>query len=296
MPKTFTCPTVQLRSFSGVTDVIKLDSNLKLPENGNRMTGALVILHGLFGSKRNWNSLSKQFMEELDIPVYALDLRNQGESPHVRPMDYTHMAKDVLHFIKENGLNRVNLLGHSMGGKAAMSLALHPDVSDSGLISSLIVADVSPTRAELSPEFKGYIQGMKKIESLKVTSKKDAEKILRDYEPDPTIRMFLLTNLCPITKAHPYARFRVPLDILDDAIPEIGSFPYLPGEREFKGRTLFIKGTQSAYINRHSMSAIHSFFPNMKMAELDAGHWVHGERPAEFLRLVSDFIGVHKKN
>ncbi|KAG5643276.1 hypothetical protein DXG03_001243 [Asterophora parasitica] len=296
-----------------------LDYASYIPPDGNKTEGALIILHGLFGSKRNFTSLSKLFMKELNIPVYALDLRNQGTSPHALPHTYSAMAADVLHFIKSHSLSKVSLLGHSMGGKAAMSVALHPSLSEpenEDALANLIVADVSPTRAQLSPEFKGYIEAMKKIESTRVASRKEALEVLGPYEPDPSVRQFLLTNLNPITASEPHAKFRVPLDTLGNAIPEIGWFPYAPGERVWSGPTMFIKGTKSAYINRHSLAPMESFFPKLQLETLDAGHWgnvslfpkysyadmvlnlasipICSARPTEFKKLVEDFIKKHR--
>ncbi|RDB25624.1 Abhydrolase domain-containing protein C22H12.03 [Hypsizygus marmoreus] len=272
---------------------VHLDYALHTPPDGNKHERALVILHGLLGSKRNFTSLAKGFTKDLGIPVYTLDLRNQGTSPHVKPMTYSAMASDVLHFIHTHSLSNITLLGHSMGGKVAMSVALHPSLSEPAnkhLLSKLIVADVAPTRMQLSPEFKGYVEAMQKIEGLNLTSRKEALDVLEPYESDPAVRAFLLTNLKSMTEHEPYARFRVPLDILVNAMPEIGSFPYVPGERSWMGPTMFIKGLQSAYINRHSLASMEAFFPNMEMETLDAGHWVHGERPREFKKLVEDFI------
>ncbi|KAF9460331.1 alpha/beta-hydrolase [Collybia nuda] len=272
--------------------VVELDYVVNIPPDGNKTEGSLVILHGLFGSKRNFTTLSRAFMKELNIPVYALDLRNQGTSPHVEPMTYSYMAMDVLHFLNTHSLTNITLLGHSMGGKAAMAVALHPslETSNSGILSNLIVADVAPTRAQLSGEFKQYVKAMKEIEQRKLKTKKEVLEVLQTYEKDSQLCAFLMTNLEPMTAAKPYAKFRVPLDTLGDAITEIGSFPYAPGERTWSGPTMFIKGSKSAYINRHNMPDIEAFFPTAALETLDAGHWVHGDRPAEFKQLVVDFI------
>ncbi|KAG5638545.1 hypothetical protein H0H81_012046 [Sphagnurus paluster] len=298
--------------------VVDLDYTAHIPPDGNKIEGALVILHGLFGSKRNFTSLSKHFMKDLNIPVYALDLRNQGTSPHIESMTYSAMAGDVLHFLHKHSLSNITLLGHSMGGKAAMSVALHPSLSEAentNILSNLVVVDVAPTRAQLSPEFKGYVEAMKKIESMQVRSRKEALELLEPYESvcptwpshfyhiidtnftekDATVRQFLLTNLNALTADEPHAKFRVPLDTLENAIPEIGSFPYAPGERSWDGPTMFIKGSKSAYINRHSLAPMEAFFPNLKLETLDAGHWVHGDRPDLFKKLVEQFINDNRK-
>ncbi|KAG6845605.1 hypothetical protein H0H87_006658 [Tephrocybe sp. NHM501043] len=158
------------------------------------------------------------------------------------------------------------------------------------VLSKLIVVDVAPTRMKLTAEFKGYIEGMQKIERLQLRTKKEALEVLEDYEADPIVRQFLLTNLNVMTASEPFAKFRVPLDTLGNAIPEIGWFPYAPGERKWEGSTMFIKGAQSPFINKHSLAPMESFFPHLQFDILDTGHWVHGERPAEFKKLVESFI------
>ncbi|KAI0032536.1 Alpha/Beta hydrolase protein, partial [Vararia minispora EC-137] len=229
----------------------------------------LVILHGLFGMKRNWLSLSKGFARDLKRPVYTLDLRNHGESPHTGPMTYEAMAADVLHFCEKHSFSNISLIGHSMGGKVAMAVALSP-VLPAGLLHDLTVVDIAPARADLSPEFQEYVEAMQKIEAEKVSTRARAQEILKSYEPDAMTRAFLLTNLD--TTVNPL-KFRVPLDIIGPAIKELGWFPYAPGERVWDGRTLFIKGTKSKYINRHNISTARELFPSMRLEVLDTGHW-----------------------
>lgn len=147
-----------------------------------------------------------------------------------------------------------------------MSVALHPSLGETAnahVLSKLIIGDVAPRKMRLTV-FKGYVEGMRKIEAMKLKSRKEAMDILVQYEPvtqfwssfvnhasivkqDPTVRAFLLTNLKPITEREPFAKFRVPLDILEEALPELGLFPYEVGERSWEGPTMFIKGLQSEY-------------------------------------------------
>lgn len=149
-----------------------------------------------------------------------------------------------------------------------MALALNPSLPPT-VLQNLIVADIAPVRAHLSPEFIWYIKAMKKIESMKLRTRKEARQVLTEYEKvcsapraldsvkrdtkcnlqDPNVVLFLLTNiLMPHSELNrgEYIRFRIPLRTMDDAIPELGSFPYAPGETEWEGRTLFIKGKKSA--------------------------------------------------
>ncbi|KAF8493929.1 alpha/beta-hydrolase, partial [Russula emetica] len=263
------------------------------PKHGSKTERPLVILHGLFGMKRNWLSLSKAFLRDLQRPVYALDLRNHGSSPHAGPMTYESMATDVLHFLRSNSLSNVSLLGHSMGGKVAMAVALSADLP-ADAIEHLIVADISPSNAALSTEFQAYVEAMKKIERSKVSSRREALDILAPYESDPIIRAFLLTNLD--TAAQPF-KFQIPLDIIGSSISDLGGFPYQPGERSWHGNTFFVKGVKSKYINKNNIPIAKEFFPSMSLETLDAGHWGTPQcctnvtfRPNEFKNLVVDFI------
>ncbi|KAI0635860.1 alpha/beta-hydrolase [Trametes polyzona] len=289
-----TCTAIpQHRAASSQVKPVELHFDKVVPPDGNETRNPLVILHGLFGTKRNWGSLSKAFAKDLNRPVYALDLRNHGTSPHAEPHTYSAMAMDVLHFCRTHSLNNISLLGHSMGGKVAMSVALSPELP-SDLLSHLIVADIAPARGALSDEFQAYIRSMKKIEASEVKTRRDADHILREVEQDPMTRAFLLMNLEHPTAHHPHPlRFRIPIELLGNAIPELGSFPYSPGERTWEGPTLFIKGEKSKYINKHNIAAAKAFFPNMVLETLDAGHWVHSERPNEFKALVTKFITSH---
>ncbi|KAH9916177.1 alpha/beta-hydrolase [Fomitopsis serialis] len=279
-----------LRSHSAAESIapVNLHYDKLVPKDGNATDRPLVILHGLFGMKRNWLSLSKAFLRDLDMPIYTLDLRNHGTSPHARPMDYAAMAVDVLYFFRRHSLTNVSLLGHSMGGKVAMSVALSPECPPD--LKHLIVADISPAKGPLSPEFSGYIEALKKIESSKVTNRKEAQDILKPYEQDAMTRAFLLTNLKHQGHEHLPLEFQIPLEIIGDSIPDIGSFPYEPGERTWEGSTLLIKGTKSKYINDRNIPVAKQFFPNMVLERLEAGHWVHAEKPNEFKHLVTEFI------
>jgi len=170
-----------------------------------------------------------------------------------------------------------------------MSFALSPQLPK-GMMSNLIIADIAPSKGAVTTEFRGYVEGMKKIVQSNVSTRKEAEAILAKYENDVRLRRFLLTNLTLPGPSNPYAGFRIPLDIIDDAISDLGSFPYEPDERTWDGKTLFIKGTKSSYINRHNIPLASQYFPNMVMKTLETGHFVHAESPNEFKQLVTDFI------
>jgi len=204
-------------------------------------------------------------------------------------MSYTAMANDVLHFLGKRSLSNVSLVGHSMGGKVAMATALSPELAPN-VLSNLIVVDIAPSRAPtLSDEFAGYFEGMQKVEDAQVSTRQDAQSILTEYEKDPMIRGFLLTNL--LTAPKEPARFKVPLRILRNSLGELADFPHGPGERTWKdGRVVAIKGKRSKYINKRNFPIMQDMFPGIVLEELDAGHWVHSEAPADFLRTVYKYI------
>ncbi|KAH6909248.1 mitochondrial protein [Coprinopsis sp. MPI-PUGE-AT-0042] len=289
---------LHIKPFELAYDVIK---PLRLKGNPE---GPLVILHGLFGSKRNWKSLCKAFQRDLETrEVYALDLRNHGSSPRVHPHTYEAMAEDVLHFIKHHGLTDVTLMGHSMGAKTAMTLALSlaGEKQSEDVISRLIVVDMAPVRYVLSHRLSEYVEAMKNMHDM-------------PRGMDPAIRQFLLTNLefpsSSRTDAKP--RFQLPLETLGGAIPAMGDFSYdhgTEGHPIWEKPALVVAGANSEYAILQHLTAFKSFFPGAQVETLDTGHWgkvelgytievkclltrhlVQAERPNEFKKLVVDFI------
>ncbi|GAB1314311.1 hypothetical protein MFIFM68171_04521 [Madurella fahalii] len=253
---------------------------------GDRQTSPIIFMHGLFGSKKNNRTISKVLARDLGRHVFAVDLRNHGESPHDHRHDYTAMAADVADFIREHGLKDPTLIGHSMGAKTAMTLALkEPD-----LVANLIAVDNAPIDARLESDFARYIQGMKKIDEADVARQADADKILEPYEKSLTIRQFLLGNLHrpPNEKVQ---RFRVPLHILAKALDHLGDFPYKdPSEARFIKPALFVRGTRSKYVPDEVIPAIGQFFPMFELVDVDAGHWLISENPEAFRQAVIRFL------
>ncbi|PAV16443.1 alpha beta-hydrolase [Pyrrhoderma noxium] len=259
------------------------------PINPQAEQGPLILAHGLFGSKRNWTSTCKAFARELKRPIISLDLRNFGESPQSEEMDYRTMASDIIQFCNKHSLKNVSLLGHSMGGKVAMAVALDPDCPKD-LLRHLIVADIAPVPGRLTSEFPRYMEAMLKIQNEgKVKSRKEAFDALYEYENDTLIRHFLLTNLASTPEGEP-VKFRTPLDIINRNFGNIGDFPYEPGKVSWDGPTLFIKGSKSRYIQDKHYDTMTSFFPHMEIRSLDAGHWVHYEQASEFIKNITQFI------
>ncbi|ORZ25076.1 Alpha/Beta hydrolase protein [Absidia repens] len=243
----------------------------------------LIICHGLFGSKQNWASLCRAAAQRIQRDIYAVDLRNHGDSPHDKRHDFGAMAQDLLVFMKEQQLEQPILMGHSMGGKAVMTAALEQPT----LVSKVISVDMPPVPLQLSRGFATYIEGMQEVDRAKCTKQSQADVILQKYESNPGIRMFLLTNLKrqvdPSNNNNNVLSFRLPLTILANALSNVGAFPTdTINGNTYDGPTLFIGGEKKA--------AIKSYFPHSQLEVVQgAGHWVHAEKPDQVLRLITSF-------
>ncbi|OAX79345.1 hypothetical protein ACJ72_06341, partial [Emergomyces africanus] len=229
----------------------------------------IIFMHGLFGSKQNNRSISKSLGNHLKTRIYALDLRNHGDSPHLPEHDYTAMADDVEEFIHNLKLAKPTLIGHSMGAKTAMTVALRSPE----LISSFIAVDNGPVSAKLGSQFTKYVKGMQEIERANVTKQSEADRILHQYEESLPIRQFLLTNLIR-SKENNTLKFRIPVQLLGESLDKLASFPFSTSDNvKFEGPSLFIRGTKSRYVQNKSLPVIAHFFPNYKLVDIDAGHW-----------------------
>ncbi len=143
---------------------------------------AIVVCHGLFGSKQNWRSLGRAMAKRFGVPVYALDLRNHGTSPHIAGLAYADMAADVLRFLQDHKLRNIMLIGHSMGGKVVQALALDPHLPKDAL-KCLVSVDIAAARGPISKEFEQYIDAMLEIQGAKLTTRAEADKMLSKTEP-----------------------------------------------------------------------------------------------------------------
>jgi len=248
-------------------------------------TGAgrpIVILHGLFGSKRNWGAIAKA--QSAHHRVLCLDMRNHGESPWADEMTYSAMAADVARFIQRHGLGPVDLVGHSMGGKAAMTLALaHPE-----LLNSLTVVDIAP--APSPGTFIHYVAALSKMDLSAVASRKDADALLAPAEANAGIRAFLLQNL----ESGPEGfRWRVNLAALAGAMEDLLDFPSPAPGQAYDGPALVLAGGASDYITPQHHAGIHRLFPKARIEVVaGAGHWLHAEAPNLFLRHLADFLNA----
>lgn len=236
----------------------------------------LLIAHGLYGSARNWGVIAKRLSDQRQ--VVAVDMRNHGASPWFDTHSYTDLGKDLAQVIAGYGA-LMDVLGHSMGGKAAMACALmHPD-----RVSRLIVADIAPVSYD-HPQMQ-YIRAMKGVDLSKVEKRGDAEAQLRAVVDDPTLPVFFTQSLDVAGK-----KWRLNLDVLGDQMSHILDFPDFSGAR-YDGPTLFLSGAESHYVAPHYRDTIKALFPKAQFAKIPgAGHWLHAEKPREFEAAVRYFL------
>jgi pimeloyl-ACP methyl ester carboxylesterase len=231
----------------------------------------LLIVHGLYGSARNWGVIAKRLSD--DRQVVAVDMRNHGLSPWYDTQSYPDMAGDLAQVLE--GLDGpFDVLGHSMGGKAAMVLALtRPD-----LVNRLIVADIAPVTYSHSQT--QFIEAMRAVNLDKVERRSDAAEQLRGIVDDPNLITFFTQSLDIKEK-----KWRLNLDVLAREMPQILSFPEVTGE--FDKPTLFLSGANSDYVKREYREGIKALFPQAQFAKIPgAGHWLHAEKPREFEAVV----------
>ncbi|MEH6834647.1 MULTISPECIES: alpha/beta fold hydrolase [Falsihalocynthiibacter] len=235
----------------------------------------LLIVHGLFGSARNWGVIAKRLAE--DRVVHTVDMRNHGESPRYSSQSYMDMADDLAHVINDLGAP-MDVLGHSMGGKAAMVLAVQsPD-----LVNRLLVADIAPVA--YSHTQMPLIEAMRSLDLAQVEKRSDADRLLRDAIPEDGVRAFLLQSLD--VKAQ---EWRLNLDVLADQMDRILGFPELTGV--FDKPTLFLSGGASEYVLPAHRPLIKALFSNVYFAKMpDVGHWLHAENPRDFEASIRAFF------
>lgn len=238
----------------------------------------LIVMHGLFGSSRNWQTLARQFAQSFQ--VINVDLRNHGDSFHSDQMSYPDMAQDVANVLDALGIDRANVLGHSMGGKVAMALThRYPDK-----VRRLVVADIAPVAYT-----HGYSEIFNAITALDIDTierRKQADDQLAKSIPDNGMRLFLLQNLLIESGK---ARWRLNWPVLERVIEEIVSFIAID-DWSIDAPSLFIRGGRSDYVGDQQWDLILQHFTNPHRVILDAGHWLHAEQPEPFYQAVREFL------
>jgi esterase len=237
----------------------------------------LIILHGFFASSRNWRKIAEKLSSAFH--VYVLDMRNHGLSPHHPVMDYPAMVGDVLGFMDSHALATAHIIGHSMGGKVAMWLALnHPE-----RMNKLVVVDIAPK--SYTHSFDKTIQALINLPLAEIQQRKQVEAILANDIPELDYRQFLLQNL--VLKDGRYA-WRVNLDVFMATAPNIVAFKETQNLSAYQGETLFIAGESSTYVTLQDTLRL---FPKAKFTKIaKAGHWVHAQQPEVFTEVVENFL------
>ena len=240
---------------------------------------ALVILHGLYGNQGNWAPQARQLAQDYD--VYVLDARNHGQSPWADKMGFADMAQDVADTMASLGLGNAHLIGHSMGGKTAMWLAL----TQPALVRSVCVVDIAPVPYPQAGD--DVIRALNALELAALTSRADADTALAQNISTKFVRDFLLTNLQRSEEGS--WRWRFNLAVLTAAFREITGWPANAGS--YDGPALFIKGELSDYILPEHADAMRAQFPNGQLKTVNGtGHWVHSEKPDAVIKLIRNFL------
>ncbi|EPY50726.1 hydrolase [Schizosaccharomyces cryophilus OY26] len=247
----------------------------------------VLILHGLLGSRKNWRSLSQNFVSKLDRDVYNIDQRCHGDSPGVGPLSYQSLAFDTQQFMKTHGIEKASIIGHSMGGKTAMATALmYPD-----MVEKLVVADNSPIYTHLPEKTKVYIKAMMRIDEANFKKQSSADKMLKEVENDTLVRAFLLSNLRKSPENPSIFKSQIPLELIHNSLPDLAGFSVNEnGADQYKKPTLVIKAKHSTFVPDEALPVFKKMFPNYKLETLDCGHWVHFEKAKEFTELVVKFL------
>lgn len=232
----------------------------------------LLILHGFLGMSDNWKTLAGQMASE-GFQLHILDLRNHGRSFHSDEFTYEAMVKDVLEYCQTNNLDKVSILGHSMGGKVAMFFATtYPEK-----VKKLIVADIGPKYYR--PHHQDIMAGLNAVDLTQKPDRSQVEEILKEYVSDFGTRQFLMKSLYWIEPGQLAFRFNLP--VFNEQIDNIGKA--LPENAVFEKPTLFLRGGNSNYIKDEDFETIKHHFPNSEIKTIpNAGHWLHAENPKDF--------------
>ncbi|MFL1461085.1 alpha/beta fold hydrolase [Roseococcus sp. DSY-14] len=237
----------------------------------------LLLAHGLYGQGRNWGGVGKALARR--FRVLMPDLRNHGDSPQAAGMTYADMAGDLAELLRAQGAAGATVLGHSMGGKAAMALALR----HGALVGRLVVCDIAPRR--YAPALRPFLAGMRALALPEGLTRREADAALADSVPDAGIRGFLLQSLD--FEAQP-PRWKLGLAAIAAGMPDIEGFDE---DGRYEGETLVIAGARSDYIEPEDRALFLRLFPRAAFRVVEgAGHWVHADNPRGFLAVLEEWL------
>lgn len=243
---------------------------------------AIIILHGLFGQSDNWVTIGRRIAGQFH--VFIPDQRNHGQSPHTSIHSFPAMADDLAQLIEEHEIENPIIIGHSMGGKVAMTYALENPQK----VQKLVVIDISPRKYPERIIHTQVITQMMGIDLDSIKTRTEVEKILDSGISDPRVRMFILKNL--YYKIHGRLAWRLNLEAINQSMDLL--FDSITSENQFTGKTMFIRGGNSDYITEADISLIKSLFPESVIKTISgASHWVHADAPEQLCYLLSEFLG-----
>ena len=292
-------PARPLATAAGAGGGVALSAQYLLQASQGAGGDPVVVMHGLLGNKLNWRSLFRAGpLGELDRDVLVADARNHGVSPHHPEMTYDAMVDDVLRLLDDEDIDRVVAVGHSMGGKTAMQLALRAPER----VSRLVVCDIAPVAysSEAGPSdrsdstFLDVFAAMESVDLAGVKSRNEADAALSAAIPADGLRAFVLTNLKldkgPSGKGRSFA-WRCNLGVLRDSVADIMDFPATAETSPYPGPALFIGGAESSYIAAAHMETIRRLFPQSAVHHVaGAGHFVHVDQPGQVGEMVAEFM------
>lgn len=241
----------------------------------------MIILHGLFGSLRNWLSISQRLGAR--FRVFSVDLRNHGRSPHAPEMSYDLMAEDLLQFCREHSLESAHILGHSLGGKAAMQFALlYPEY-----VRKLLVVDIAPRAYESAHE--EIFAALQALNLKAYRTRREIEESLAASIPELRVRRFLLQNLARDSRGE--FTWKLNLRALHCSYSRLSGS--VEGARPFEKPALFVRGAESHHVREDDAAAICRLFPRAVISTVSgAGHWVHADAPEALIEIVENFLGA----
>ncbi len=240
------------------------------------------ILHGFFGMGDNWKSLANDFSSQYE--VHLIDQRNHGRSFHSDDFSYEHMVEDLVHYMDHYDIPTAIMLGHSMGGKTVMLMAVeYPERVD-----RMIVADIAPRF--YPPHHQFILDALNEVDFSRVTSRTEIDDIFKKYIPEYSIRQFLLKNV--YRKERDQLAYRFNLESLEENIHEVGV--ELPPQSVSDVPALFMRGVNSGYVTEQDKTLIRNHFPESTVVDIEgAGHWLHAENPEDFHKNVVQFLENH---
>ena len=248
---------------------------------GQENSPAVILIHGMFGSLSNLGVLARSLTA--DYQVISVDLRNHGDSPHESLMDLPSMAADIVELMGDLGLANATLIGHSLGGKVSMQVALN----NSDRVSELVVIDIAPVTYDTRQD--AALDALNLLAENHITSRRDADSLISKHIIEAPVRAFLLKNLA----RNPEGEFRLKLNLASINQNYASTLVSAPTGQAYGGPTLFLKGEHSAYIQEKHRPVMQQLFPHSQVEVVaDTAHWLHAEKPEAVNALIRAFIAT----